>query len=172
MNLSEFQHKISTSEKPILIDFWAAWCTPCMVTKPVLEKLAVEYSDQIEFVPVNADEAQEILRRFRVMGIPSVITLRNGQEVGRVTGAQNERTYHAMFAALAEGREIEVPITPLNRFLRLGAGAFFIMLGVSAQNWIMVGIGGVIAFIGMYDRCPVWQAVTRVFKRKEQIMEK
>jgi thioredoxin 1 len=168
MNLSEFQHKISTSEKPILIDFWAAWCAPCMVTKPVLEKLAAEYADQVDFMPVNADETQEILRHFRVMGIPTVITLQNGQEVGRVTGAQNESAYRAMFVALSEGRTVKVPIAPFDRALRLGAGAFFIMLGISAQNWTMVGIGGVIAFIGMYDRCPVWQAIMRGFKRKEQ----
>ncbi len=168
MNLSEFQHKISTSEKPILIDFWAAWCAPCMVTKPVLEKLAAEYADQVDFIPINADESQEIVRHFRVMGIPTVITLQNGQEVGRVTGAQNESTYRAMFSALAEGREVKVPIAPFDRALRLGVGAIFVIVGISAQNWIMVGIGGVIAFIGIYDRCPIWNFVTGTTKNKHQ----
>jgi thiol-disulfide isomerase/thioredoxin len=88
----------------------------------------VEYSDQIEFVSVNADEAQEILRRFRVMGIPTVITLKNGQEVGRITGAKNENTYRAMFSALSEGREVKVPIAPFDRVLRLGTGAFFLLV--------------------------------------------
>ena len=165
MNKTEFQQKISEENKPIIVDFWAAWCGPCMTTKPILEKLAKEYAGKIEFMPINADDSREVLEKFRVMSIPTVITLRDGKEVGRVTGAQNEENYRAMFEALSEGREVKVPLTQFDRMLRLGAGTLFVIVGISTHNWLVAGIGGVIAFMGIYDRCPIWQAITGMFKR-------
>ncbi|MDO9302394.1 MAG: thioredoxin [Anaerolineales bacterium] len=165
MNKLEFQQKISESNKPVIIDFWATWCGPCMMTKPILDKLGKEYAEKVEFMPINADDSREVLEQFRVFGIPTVITLRNGKEVGRVTGAQNETNYRMMFEALAEGREVKVPLTQFDRMLRLGGGALFVMVGISTHNWVVAGIGGVIAFMGIYDRCPIWRAVTGMFKR-------
>lgn len=137
-----------------------------MITKPILEKLAKEYDGRVQFMPVNADESREVLEQFKVFGIPTVITLRDGKEVGRVTGAQNESGYRAMFEALAEGKEVKVPLTSFDRMLRLGAGAIFVVMGINTGNWLVAGIGGLIAFMGVYDRCPIWQAVTRMFKAK------
>jgi thioredoxin 1 len=136
-----------------------------MMTKPILEKLGKEYAEKVEFMPINADESREVLEQFRVMGIPTVITLRNGKEVGRVIGAQNEKNYRMMFEALAEGKEVKVPLTQFDRMLRLGGGALFVMVGISTHNWFLAGIGGVIAFMGIYDRCPIWRALTGMFKR-------
>ena len=165
MNQTEFQQKVSGAGKPVIVDFWAPWCGPCMMTKPTLEKLGREYADKVEFMPVNADEAREVLEHFKIFGIPTVITLRDGKEVGRVTGAQNEAGYRAMFEALAEGREVKVPMTAFDRILRLGAGAAFVIIGINTGNWLVAGIGGIIAFMGFYDRCPIWQAVVRMFKK-------
>ncbi len=165
MNKLEFQQKISESNKPVIIDFWATWCGPCMMTKPILEKLGKEYAEKVEFMPINADDSREVLEQFHVLGIPTVITLRDGKEVGRATGSQNEENYRMMFEALAEGREVKVPIAQFDRMLRLGAGALFIMIGISTHNWIVGGIGGIIAFMGIYDRCPIWKALTGMFKR-------
>jgi thioredoxin 1 len=166
MNKIEFQQKISSSEKPIVVDFWATWCGPCMMTKPILDKLGKEYAEKVEFLPINADDSREILEQFRVFGIPTVITIRNGKEVGRVTGAQNEAGYRMMFEALAQGKEVKVPLTTFDRMLRLGAGGLFIMIGISTSNWLIAGIGGILAFMGIYDRCPIWQAVTGLFRKE------
>lgn len=136
------------------------------MTKPILDKLAKEYAEKVEFMPINADDSREVLEQFRVFGIPTVITLRNGKEVGRVTGAQTEGNYRTMFEALAEGKEVKVPLTQFDRMLRLGAGGLFIMVGISTHNWLIAGIGGILAFMGIYDRCPIWQALTGLFKRK------
>jgi thioredoxin 1 len=166
MNTSEFQKKISESEKPVIVDFWATWCGPCMMTKPILDKLAKEYGDTVQFMPVNADDSREVLEQFRVYGIPTVITIRDGKEVGRVTGAQNEAGYRALFEALSKGQEVKVPLTQFDRMLRLGAGGALVMVGISTSNWLVAGIGGILAFMGIYDRCPIWNAVTGMFKRK------
>jgi thioredoxin 1 len=164
MNTSEFQQKISETSRPVIVDFWAAWCVPCTMTKPILEKLAKEYADKVDFIPINADDSRDILEHFRVLGIPAVLSLRNGKEVGRVTGAQNKENYRAMFQALAEDKEVKVPLTPFDRMLRLGAGALFVMVGISTSNWLVAGIGGILAFIAIYDRCPVWKAITSSLK--------
>jgi thiol-disulfide isomerase/thioredoxin len=131
------------------------------MTKPILEKLAAEYADGVDFLPVNADDSREVLQQFHVTGIPTVLTLRDGKVVGRVTGAQNEAGYRAMFQALAEGGEVKVPLSAFDRLLRLGAGSLLIMTGFSTGNWLLVGIGGMVAFLGVYDRCPVWAAIRR-----------
>lgn len=93
MNLSQFQQKVSVAGKPVIVDFWAAWCVPCRVTKPILESLAKEYYNQVEFLAINADEAQDILEQNQVIGIPTVLSLIDGQVIGGVTGAQNEANY-------------------------------------------------------------------------------
>jgi thioredoxin 1 len=165
MNTFEFQQKISISNKLVILDFWAPWCGPCRVAKPILEKLAKEYAGQIDFLPINADDSQEVLMQFHVQGIPTVITLRDGKEIGRVIGVQNETNYRTMFEALSEGREIIVPVTKFDRMLRLGAGALFIMIGIFTHSWILGSIGSAITFLGIYDRCPIWKAVTGYFKK-------
>lgn len=167
MNISEFNQKISASEKPLVIDFWAPWCVPCRVTKPILEKLAGEYNDKVEFLPINADDSRELLQSLKIFGIPTVLTLRGRKEVGRVTGARDEKNYRAMFEALASGKEVKVSLTPFDRILRLGAGTLFVMVGISTGNWLAAGIGAMIAFMGIYDRCPLWRAITGYFKRGE-----
>jgi thioredoxin 1 len=166
MNKKEFEIKVSKSEKPIVIDFWATWCAPCMATKPVLEKLAKEYADKVQFMPINADDSREVLEQFRVYGIPTVVTLRDGKEVGRVTGAQGEAGYRAMFEALAQGKEVKIPLTAFDRMLRLGAGGLFVAIGIYNSNWLLAGIGAILAFLGIYDRCPIWNAIVGMFKKQ------
>jgi thiol-disulfide isomerase/thioredoxin len=136
------------------------------MTKPILEKLAREYSDRIEFLPIDADVSRNVLEHFKIIGIPTVLTIRDREVVGRVTGAQNEAGYRAMFEALAEGREVKVPMSAFDRLLRLGAGGLLVMVGLSTSNWLVLGIGGIVAFLGAYDRCPIWRALTGMLKRK------
>lgn len=162
MDQSEFQQKISQTGKPVVVDFWAPWCAPCRMTKPILEKLAHEYAEKVDFYPVNANNSFKVLEQFKVTGIPTVLTLRDGKVVGRVTGAQTEASYRAMFEALVDGREVKVPLAAFDRVLRLGAGALLIVVGISTGNWFLAGFGGIVAFLGVYDRCPVWAAVTRL----------
>ncbi len=166
MNIAEFQQKLSSTDKPIVIDFWAAWCAPCMMTKPILEKLGREFSAEVEFLPINADESREILEHFRVFGIPTVITVQHGREINRVTGAQGESGYRAIFEASAKGVKASLPLTQFDRLLRLGGGGLFILIGISTNNWIVAGVGGLLAFLGIYDRCPIWNAFVKLFQRR------
>lgn len=162
MNLAEFHQQISNAGRPVVVDFWAAWCVPCRVTKPILEKLAHRYSDRVLFLPVDADQSREVLEHFRVIGVPTVMTFRNGDVVGRVTGARNESGYRALFEALANGERVEIRISTFDRMLRLGAGLLFAAVGFFTNSWLLVGAGGLIVFLGFYDHCPVWKAISGI----------
>jgi thioredoxin 1 len=158
MNLSDFQHKVENSEIPCVVDFWAPWCVPCRTTKPILEALAEEFEERVEFIAINADESREILAQYRVLGIPTVLTFQEGRLIGRVTGAQNQANYRRLFEAALEGAAPQLPLAPFDRFLRLGAGVLLIGAGLFTDTWWLAFLGGVLAFLGVYDRCPVWQA--------------
>ena len=67
MNLNEFQQLISITTKPLVIDIWAKWCVPCRVTKPILEKLADEYAESVEFVAINADESPDVIKHLGLL---------------------------------------------------------------------------------------------------------
>ena len=85
-----FEREVLHSKTPVLVDFWAPWCGPCMIVGPVLEKISSEYANKLVFSKLNVDEAQEIAAQFDVRGIPCMIIFKDGKEVDRVIGAYGE----------------------------------------------------------------------------------
>ena len=81
-----FQAEVIESEKPVLVDFWAAWCGPCRVVAPVLEEIASE-RDDLRIVKLNVDENQQTAANFQVLSIPTMILFKNGQVAKKVIGA-------------------------------------------------------------------------------------
>ena len=165
MDQKQFLEKAKASGKPTVVDFWAPWCAPCRITKPVLEKLAREYHDQVDFMPINSDEHQELLQELKIYGIPTVLLIQDGKIAGRFTGAQREDAYRRMFESLANGEDIQIPISPLDRFLRLGVGTAAIIFALQSSTWWLLALGALILFSGVYDRCPIWKAITGYFKK-------
>ena len=72
---------------PVLVDLWAPWCGPCRLVASVLEELAREQAGRLKVVKVNVDEEPELGRRFRASSIPTLVVLRDGQEIDRIVGA-------------------------------------------------------------------------------------
>jgi thioredoxin 1 len=78
--------KVITGNKPVIVDFWAGWCGPCMMVKPEFEALSKE-RDDIEFGKVDVDVQRNIASRFNVMSIPTFVVFKGGKEIGRFSGA-------------------------------------------------------------------------------------
>lgn len=169
MDQKQFLEKAKASGKPTVVDFWAPWCAPCRMTKPILEKLAKEYHDQVNFWPLNSDRHQELLQELKVYGIPTVLLIQDGKVAGRYTGAQHEESYRQMFESLANGETIQIPISPIDRFLRLGIGTATVVFALQASTWWLLALGLVILFTGVYDRCPIWKAITGYFKNLKKL---
>ena len=70
-----YEKEVLQSDKPVLIDFWASWCGPCMKLLPVMEQLAAKYKDQVIFLKVNADKEKELCNKFNINAFPTLFFL-------------------------------------------------------------------------------------------------
>ena len=82
-----FDTEVMRSEKPVLLDFWASWCIPCRMMSPTIDKVADERTDY-KVGKVNVDEQPELARKFNVMGIPTLVVMRDGKVVSQSSGAR------------------------------------------------------------------------------------
>jgi thioredoxin 2 len=76
-----------TASVPVLVDMWAPWCMPCRQVTPLLENVAQTNSGRLKLVKLNVDSAPDIAARFGVQGIPTLLVIRDGNEVDRLVGA-------------------------------------------------------------------------------------
>ena len=83
-----FEEEVLQSEKPVIVDFWAEWCGPCHAVSPVLDKIAEERSDELKLVKINVDEEQELMIRYGVQSIPTIVLFKDGAPAAAVIGAQ------------------------------------------------------------------------------------
>jgi len=90
-----FHDEVLKSDKPVLLDFWAAWCGPCRMVVPIVEEIARERSD-IKVGKVNVDEQPELAGRFGVMSIPTLVVMKDGKVVNQQMGARPKAQILAM----------------------------------------------------------------------------
>lgn len=82
-----FETEVLQSDLPVLVDFWASWCAPCLMIAPHIDALATEYVGRVKVGKVNVDEAQATAQRYGVMSIPTLVLFRGGKAVDQIVGA-------------------------------------------------------------------------------------
>jgi len=82
-----FEDQVLKSNKPVVVDFWAPWCSPCRMVSPVVEELATDYAEKLKVGKLNVDENSKTASQFGIMSIPSILFFKDGKLVDQVIGA-------------------------------------------------------------------------------------
>ncbi len=160
MKIDEFDELINNAEKPIVVDFWAPWCAPCRMMNPVLESMGKKYQDKIDVVKINSDESPDLIRKLGVMSIPTLMGYLHGQVAFRRIGVQPTVEVERLFASLAGNVYQPGSIMGKTRLLRAGLGFGLIAIGIfTGPLYWLIGVGGLVLFSAIYDRCPIYKAV-------------
>ena len=87
VNDENFKQEVLESELPVLVDFWAEWCAPCLMIAPIIEEIAKEYKDRLKVCKLNVENGAQTSSRYGVMNIPTLMIFKNGEMVDKVIGA-------------------------------------------------------------------------------------
>ena len=85
---STFEQEVLSSDKPVIVDFWAEWCGPCHAVSPVLDKIVEERQGEVKLVKVNIDEEQGLAERYGIASIPTIVLFKDGEPAAAAIGAQ------------------------------------------------------------------------------------
>ena len=95
-----FNEVVLKSDKPVMVDFWAAWCGPCRMVGPIIDEIGVEFAGKAVVGKVDVDANQEFAAKYGVRNIPTVLVFHNGEVVGRQVGVAPKQTYADSLNAL------------------------------------------------------------------------
>ena len=98
---ANFQSEVLDSDRPVLVDFWAAWCGPCRAVGPTIEELAEQYDETVKVGKLDIDENQQTPGRFGIHSIPAVLLFKDGKVVETLVGVQPKERYQQALEQVA-----------------------------------------------------------------------
>ncbi len=103
----EFKKEVLDSKKLVMIDFWATWCMPCQMLKPLVEEIAKEVGDKAMVRTMDVDENPETAKAYNIMSVPAILFFKDGELVDTVVGMHPKDTYINIIEELSEGKKEE-----------------------------------------------------------------
>ena len=100
---ANFEAEVLTTDQPVLVDFWAAWCGPCRMVSPTIEELAGQYDGTVKVGKLNVDENPKTAASFGISSIPSVLLFKDGEVVETFVGVQPKQRYEQALERVAVG---------------------------------------------------------------------
>lgn len=97
---ANFEEQVLKSDKPVMVDFWAAWCGPCRMVGPIIDQISEEYDGKAIVGKLDVDANQEFAAKYGVRNIPTVLVFQNGEVVGRQVGVAPKNAYSEAIDAL------------------------------------------------------------------------
>ena len=93
-----FEKEVLQADKPVLVDFWASWCGPCMMLAPTVSEIAEEFADKVKVCKINVDEEPELAAKFGISSIPTLILFRNGKVESTSVGVRPKDEIIGLFS--------------------------------------------------------------------------
>lgn len=104
---ADFEDKVLNQKGIVVVDFWAPWCGPCLMLSPILEKLADEYANDVQFVKLNVDENPKTAQRYGVMSIPTIAIFEDGRLMNQIVGVRPAEVYKREIESLLNATQEE-----------------------------------------------------------------
>lgn len=103
LNEDNFEKEVAQSKTPVIIDFFANWCGPCQMMKPVFEKISKEYEGKLKFAKVNTEDSPELAQKYGIQGIPCLVITKKAKEVDRIVGFMSEASLKQKINEILKG---------------------------------------------------------------------
>jgi thioredoxin 1 len=105
---SDFSQHVLESDLPVVVDFTAYWCPPCRRAIPILEAIAADYSGRVKVVEVDTDQEPQLVARYCVQAMPTLLIFRQGQEVERLVGLRTNAAYRAILDRILAEQPVSI----------------------------------------------------------------
>lgn len=141
VNTQSFSKKVIASPKPVVVDVWAEWCHPCKAMEPHFAAVAEKYGEQARFLKLNSDENPDLVKQYKIMGIPTLLFFNHGKLVARKTGVQRTPAIEKQLQAimgLSADEAAASEITGMFGKPQLNWGTVLVLLGAA------IAAGGIV----------------------------
>ena len=157
MDEKQFFFFFLQNQRPLVVDVWAPWCGPCRRMEPLFAEMQERYEGRVDVLKVNADESQSLVKQLGVLGIPTTIVYRHGQEIGRRTGAMSRADLQGLFEAALSEDVVRIPaMSRTTRLIRLFIAMALLVMGITiAESGAVFYVFALLMlFWAMYDHIP------------------